>query len=102
MFAAHCKSSSNLVGGDKVALVPVNTIRNRCRSLDRNKFAPAIGSRDIGDVVSNWRHNGKILEKHFNKVLLFQRGDSSDSRQYHIVLAPQENLRCLFQYSGGV
>ena len=33
----------------------MNKIKNRCRSLDRNKLAPAIGLRDKNDVVSDWR-----------------------------------------------
>ena len=71
----------------------MNKIKNRCRSLDRNKLAPAIGLRDKNDVVSDWRDTEKILENNFEKVLLFQRGDKDKNREYHIVLGPEDNLQ---------
>ena len=80
----------------------MNKIKNRCRSLDRNKLAPAIGLRDKNDVASDWGDTERILETNFEKVLLFQRGDKDKNREYHIVLGPEDNLYCLLKYSGGV
>ena len=85
VHAAQNKSCSNLVGNNSGPEISMNKIKNRCRSLDRNKLAPAIGLRDKNDVASDWRDTERILENNFEKVLLFQREDKDKNREYHIV-----------------
>ena len=80
----------------------MSKIENRCRSVDRNRLGPAIGKKDCVGVSSDWRDTEKILENNNEKVILFQRGVSDKNRQYHFILAPEENLSCLLDYSGGV
>ena len=52
-------------------------VRNRCRSIDRIKLAPAMGRKDKHDVTSDWRNTERKLEQNYDKALLFQRGDKN-------------------------
>ena len=44
---------------------------------------------------SDWTNAKIILEQNLNLVLMFQRGEVNLSRNYHIVLGSDENLKCL-------
>ena len=101
IFASNCKSSSNLVGGNEAEL-NMYQIKNRCRSVDRNKLAPAMGRKDKHDVTSDWQDTERVLEQNYGKVMLFQRGDKNKNREYRTILGPQDNLHCLLKYGRGI
>ncbi|XP_076064504.1 uncharacterized protein LOC143038820 [Oratosquilla oratoria] len=74
-------------------------IVHRIRTVDKNNVQSAI---KIGDDIplpgSDWRNTEKVLESHTDHVLLFQRGDDSKGRSYHIVLSNGELCKMLKIY----
>ena len=87
-------------GGGNKAELNMYQIRNRCRNIDRNKLAPAMGRKDKHDVTSYWRDTERILEQNYGKIILSQRGDTNKNREYRIILGPQDNLHRLLKGTG--
>ena len=55
---------------------PSIQIRKRCRSIDRNKQAPAMSRKHKYDVTSDWQYTERILKQNYGK----------GNREYGIIL----------------
>ena len=78
-------------------------IQNRCSVIDKHEIQIGMGTgHTIRNITSDWRKTELILEHNYQDVLLFQRGNNDLNRQYHIVLASEENLNNLRSFGESI
>ena len=95
--------SSPVTVGDQTA-PPTFTkpqLKKRFQIIDRHILKQSIGN-GVQPSHSQWENTEKILTQNTSKVLFFQRGDVAKDRNYHIILASDENTECLSKYGRNI
>ena len=95
--------SSPVTVGDR-ALPPSFTkaqLKKRFQTLDRHVLKQSMGN-GVQPSQSQWENTEKILSQNTSKVLFFQRGDATNNRNYHIILASDENIECLSKHGKNI
>ena len=90
--------TSILTHGDTaipIKSINLRQISNRCYFIDHHYLEKGLSGFNHKLTNSDWRNAEIILEKFFESVLMFQRGDAQMNRNYYIVLGSNENLGCL-------
>ncbi|XP_074661727.1 uncharacterized protein LOC141914437 isoform X2 [Tubulanus polymorphus] len=81
----------------------LDQISNRLKYIDKSSIKLHMKSQDeIPILSSDWRNTEKLLEGNYESVLLFQRGDATLKRNYHIILSDPRSLEHLSNFGQSV
>ena len=81
---------------DNVMLASQKKIAKRVKTVDRHVLGQQ--TKDGKITNSDWRNAEKIIETNYDKVLLFQRGNTEESRHYNVIMSTDENRLCFEQF----